>query len=83
MDVVITIGARTDKKLTRQEHVIPDVVERRAFGAFQARFLVVQLVATFVDFIQGPYLYKVYDTYGYSMVRGEGSLGSCVASAGG
>lgn len=33
-----------------------------------SRYLLVQLVATFVDFIQGPYLYKIYEAYGYSMV---------------
>lgn len=46
-----------------------DKAQQKEFSSFQRNFLVVQLVATFVDFIQGPYLYKVYESYGYSMVR--------------
>jgi hypothetical protein len=46
-----------------------DDARQREFSSFQWTFLSVQLVATFVDFIQGPYLYKVYESYGYGMVR--------------
>ena len=49
------------------------------FRAFQRNFLVVQLLATFVDFIQGPYLYKVYQSYGFGMVRTH----TCWVAAGG
>jgi hypothetical protein len=45
-----------------------DETRQREFASFQRTFLSVQLVATFVDFIQGPYLYKVYESYGYGMV---------------
>jgi hypothetical protein len=40
-----------------------------AFAGFQRRYLGVQLLATFVDFVQGPYLYKVYaGTYALGVV---------------
>ena len=45
---------------------------QQEFSSFQMRFLVIQLMATFIDFIQGPYLYKVYENYGFGMVRREG-----------
>mmetsp|Transcript_28708 Transcript_28708/g.37655 ORF Transcript_28708/g.37655 Transcript_28708/m.37655 type:complete len:571 (-) Transcript_28708:84-1796(-) len=38
-----------------------------AFRSFQKKFLLVQLLATFIDFTQGAYLYKVYQSYGYEM----------------
>lgn len=40
------------------------------FVGFQRSYLAVQALATFVDFIQGPFLYKVYaDTFGLGTVR--------------
>lgn len=40
------------------------------FAAFQRSYLAVQLLATFIDFLQGPYLYKAYaGTYGLATVR--------------
>lgn len=42
--------------------------KQREFIDFQRRFLVVQLIGTFIDFIQGPYLYSVYKGYDYGMV---------------
>jgi len=43
-------------------------VQQQEFDNFQRRFLMVQLLATFVDFLQGPYLYKLYENYNYDMV---------------
>lgn len=43
-------------------------VQQQEFDNFQRRFLVVQLLATFVDFLQGPYLYRLYENYNYDMV---------------
>ncbi len=41
-----------------------------AFAGFQRSYLAVQLLATFVDFVQGPYLFKVYaGTYALGVVR--------------
>lgn len=54
-----------------------DKAQQKEFSSFQRNFLVVQLVATFVDFIQGPYLYKVYESYGYSMVSSDLPCSGC------
>lgn len=41
--------------------------EQVAFGKFQKQYLFVQLLSTFTEFIQGAYLYKLYESYGYQM----------------
>jgi len=51
-------------------HVL-SLARQMEFSSFQTKFLVIQLMATFIDFIQGPYLYKVYENYGFGMVGGR------------
>mmetsp|Transcript_26156 Transcript_26156/g.34376 ORF Transcript_26156/g.34376 Transcript_26156/m.34376 type:complete len:585 (-) Transcript_26156:116-1870(-) len=41
--------------------------EMLEFSKFQRRYLLVHLISAFTDFMQGAYLYMIYDTYGYSM----------------
>ena len=41
----------------------------RGFRVFQLRYLCVYLLATFGDWLQGPYFYDVYAKYGYT--RGQ------------
>lgn len=69
-------GREGGKTLGGKEEAAPAIhvlsaVWQKDFTSFQIRFLVIQLMATFIDFIQGPYLYKVYENYGFGMVRRE------------
>ena len=42
-------------------------VKDQAFSTFQNKYLIVHLLATFVDFMQGAYIYKIYESYGFGM----------------
>jgi MFS family permease len=46
-----------------------DVRATPEFGAFQKLFLVVYLIMMMADWMQGPYVYALYDFYGFS--KGE------------
>jgi hypothetical protein len=39
------------------------------FHQFQRTFLVVYLLAMFADWLQGPYVYQLYASYGFSELR--------------
>lgn len=49
---------------SRQARAIP--VAGQDFRSFQKLYLVVYLVAMFSDWLQGPYVYALYASYGYS-----------------
>lgn len=39
------------------------------FSAFQFLFLVANFIIMLADWLQGPYLYRLYEHYGYPKVR--------------
>lgn len=43
-----------------------DTNHEKSYNKLQRKFLIVYLLASFVDWLQGPYLYRVYMTYNYT-----------------
>eukprot|EP01031_Cornospumella_fuschlensis_P037748 gene37748-45861_t len=43
----------------------PTVANGR-FASFQFNYILVYLLAMFSDWLQGPYVYELYDSYGFS-----------------
>jgi hypothetical protein len=39
------------------------------FVGFQRGYLVVYLLAMFADWLQGPYVYQLYDSYGFNQLQ--------------
>eukprot|EP00672_Neobodo_designis_P021166 CAMPEP_0174839582 /NCGR_PEP_ID=MMETSP1114-20130205/8139_1 /TAXON_ID=312471 /ORGANISM="Neobodo designis, Strain CCAP 1951/1" /LENGTH=105 /DNA_ID=CAMNT_0016073707 /DNA_START=91 /DNA_END=404 /DNA_ORIENTATION=+ len=53
------------------------------FAAFQRRYLLVYLLCTFSDWLKGPYVYALYEEYGFttaqiSLLFGGGFVSSLV-----
>lgn len=44
-----------------------DIPSSKLFHRFQKTYLLVYLIMTSADWLQGPYLYAVYDLHGFSM----------------
>ncbi|KNC54290.1 major facilitator superfamily transporter [Thecamonas trahens ATCC 50062] len=55
------IGMGKDKGNGMAEVEVP-----AGFAAFQRNYLVVYLLAMFVDWLKGPYVYVLYESYGFS-----------------
>lgn len=62
--VAVTLLALGLNYATRQKKV---VVKSTEFTVFQRNYLLVYLLAMFADWLQGPYVYKLYTDYGFDI----------------
>lgn len=60
---VIFAGALAHKWFTRQ---VGDTPGSSTFAAFQRQFLFVYLIMMAADWMQGPYVYRLYEHYGFT-----------------
>ncbi|KAK0086336.1 hypothetical protein PV325_003343 [Microctonus aethiopoides] len=45
--------------------IVPEKSQEKIYQELKRNYLIVFLMANFADWLQGPYLYKVYSNYGY------------------
>jgi hypothetical protein len=45
---------------------VTECSNKEQFNKLQKQFFVVYFLATFSDWLQGPYMYQVYSNYGYT-----------------
>jgi hypothetical protein len=52
--------------LASKAETVAEASNIEQFSKLQNQFLVVYFLATFSDWLQGPYMYQVYSNYGYT-----------------
>ena len=78
------------RRSSKSERTVSEAEAPPGFAAFQKSFLAATLLAMFADWLQGPYVYALYDEYGFShgdiallFVAGFLSSAICGTAAGG
>jgi hypothetical protein len=52
--------------LASKAETVTESSNNKQFNKLQNQFFVVYFLATFSDWLQGPYMYQVYSNYGYT-----------------